>query len=416
MTDEAALNELLSQWQREKERGRDLPAAELCRDRPELVGQLERRLGVLRRMYGLQRAGQPTAVTVSPLLSDTPAAGTELARTAPRIPGYEILSELGRGGMGVVYQARQVKLNRLAALKMILSGSHAGTQERDRFRREAEAVARLTHPHIVQIYEVGEHLGLPFLALEFCPGGSLEKKLAGTPLPPQEAAGLVEVLARAIDAAHREQIIHRDLKPANVLLTADGTPKITDFGLAKRLDQTGPTQTGAVLGTPSYMAPEQAGGQPGAVGPAADVYALGATLYECLTGRPPFKAATPLETMIQVVADEPVSPRQLQSAVPADLETVCLKCLHKEPVKRYATAAALAEDLRRFRAGEPIAARPVGSVERAVKWARRRPAVTGLLASLALTLMLGVAISTYFAVRASRQATEAETSAGIVRE
>jgi eukaryotic-like serine/threonine-protein kinase len=217
------------------------------------------------------------------LLPTGPAAVTG---TAVAVPNYEIICELGRGGMGVVYQARHIKLNRPVALKMILAGSHAGAADLARFQTEAEAIARLRHPNIVQVYEVGEHEGKPYFSLEFCGGGSLEKKLGGTPLPPKEAASLVETLARAMQPAHEQHVIHRDLKPANVLLAEDGTPKITDFGLAKKLDEAGQTASGAVMGTPSYMAPEQAEGK--AVGPLADVYALGAILYECLTGRPPF--------------------------------------------------------------------------------------------------------------------------------
>jgi serine/threonine protein kinase len=328
----------------------------------------------------------------------------------PVVPGYEILGELGRGGMGVVYKARQVALDRVVALKMILAGGHAGEAELARFRTEAEAVARLQHPNVVQIHEVGQHGGLPFFSLEFCAGGSLEKKLAGTPLPPLEAARLVQTLAGAMEAAHRAGVVHRDLKPANILLTSSGrsqtgvgdgspaplserplnehTPKITDFGLAKKLDSgTGQTASGAILGTPSYMAPEQAGGQNKTVGPLADVYALGAILYELLTSRPPFKAATQLDTLLLVLSEEPVPPRQLQPQVPRDLETICLKCLQKEPKKRYASAADLAEDLRRFGAGEPIQARPAGRWERGVKWAKRRPAVAALLAALVVAAL-----------------------------
>jgi serine/threonine-protein kinase len=203
----------------------------------------------------------------------------------------------------------------------------------------------------VQVYEVGEHEGRPYFYLEYCGGGSLEKKLNGTPLPPKEASSLVETLARAMQAAHEQKVIHRDLKPANVLLTEDGLLKITDLGMAKKLDETGQTQSGAVMGTPSYMAPEQAGGKSNEIRPLADVYALGAILYECLTGRPPFKAATALDTILQVMSDDPVPPSRLQPKVPRDMETICLKCLQKEPVKRYGSAAALADDLRRFVGG-----------------------------------------------------------------
>jgi tetratricopeptide (TPR) repeat protein len=326
----------------------------------------------------------------------------------PTLPGYEVLGELGRGGMGVVYRARQVALDRVVALKMIRAGGQAGEEERARFRTEAEAVARLQHPHIVQIHEVGEQGGLAYFFLEFCPGGSLDKKLAGTLLPPAAAAALVEKLARAMQAAHEKGVLHRDLKPANVLLAEDGTPKITDFGLAKKLGEVGQTQSGAVIGTPSYMAPEQAGGKPGAVGPTADVYALGAILYECLTGRPPFRAETPLETLLQVRTAEPVPPGRLVPKVPRDLETICLKCLHKEPHKRYASAQALAEDLHHFLAGEPIRARPVGAAGRLWRWCRRQPAAAGLAAALILGTVGGLAVTTGLYLRAREQGARAE--------
>jgi WD40 repeat protein len=335
------------------------------------------------------------------------------------VPGYEILGELGRGGMGVVYKARQVGLGRLVALKMILAGGHAGTGDLNRFRTEAQAIARLQHPNIVAVHEVGEHDGKPFFSLEFCTGGSLDRKLAGSPLKPAEAARLTELLARAMQAAHQANIIHRDLKPANVLLTEDGTPKITDFGLAKKLDgepgafssATGVTQTGAVMGTPSYMAPEQAEGKKD-IGPPADIYALGAILYELLTGRPPFKAATILDTLMQVAADEPVAPRRLNAKVPADLETISLKCLHKDPKRRYGSAEELAEDVGRWQRGEPIRARPVGSLERVAKWARRRPAVAGLLLVIVVLTGVAVAVITGLYRQAVWQAGEATREAG----
>jgi WD40 repeat protein len=343
--------------------------------------------------------------------SEASAAGAP-ARGLPSVPGYEVLGELGRGGMGVVYQARQLSLGRVVALKMLKDDVLAGPVELARFRAEAEAVARLQHPHVVQIYEIGDVGGKPFFALEHCPGGGLDKKLAATPLPPRDAAGLVEKLAGAIHVCHQAGVIHRDLKPANVLLDAGGAPKITDFGLAKRLaDAAGPTATGAVLGTPSYMAPEQAGGN-ATVGPAADVYALGAVLYECLTGRPPFKAATPLDTLMQVVSADPVPPRQLQPQTPRDLETICLKCLRKEPARRYATAADLAADLRRFLEGRPVAARPVGWVGRARRWVARNPVVAGLLFVVFTSLTAGLAASLYFAGEATRKARDADVKAG----
>jgi WD40 repeat protein len=312
------------------------------------------------------------------------------AADAMRIPGYECLGELGRGGMGVVYKARHLDLKRLVALKMIVGADYASAEQIERFRREAEAVARLQHPNIVQIYEVGQSDGRPYFALEYVDGGSLADKLQGTPMAPTDAARVVETLAGAVHAAHQRGIVHRDLKPANVLLTTDGTPKIADFGLAKETDASSSrTQEGTVMGTPSYMAPEQAGGKVNAIGPAADTYALGAILYETLTGRPPFKGVTSLDTIMQVVSLEPARPRDVQPQVPRDLETICLKCLRKDPARRYANALELAEDLRRFQAGEPILARPTGSVERLIKWSRRRPMVAGLTA--ALLIMVGAA-------------------------
>jgi serine/threonine-protein kinase len=308
----------------------------------------------------------------------------------PRLSGYEIVGELGRGGMGVVYKARQVGLNRVVALKMILGGVHAGPHELGRFRREAEAIARLQHPNIVQIYEVGEHEGRPYFSLEYVDGGSLDRRVNGAPQPPHVAAAVVQILARAIHATHQRGIVHRDLKPSNVLLTADNVLKITDFGVAKRLDPEdgGPVGNDTLTGTPSYMAPEQADGkQP--VGPAADVYALGTILYELLTGRPPFRAETVLDTINQLVSLEPVPPRQLQPKVPRDLETICLKCLQKEPYRRYATAEALADDLQRFLKREPIAARPVGTLARAWRWCRRRPKVASLMGALVFLVAAG---------------------------
>jgi serine/threonine-protein kinase len=311
----------------------------------------------------------------------------------PAVAGYELLNELGRGGMGVVYKARHVSLNRVVALKMILTGPHAGTEELARFRAEAEAQARVQHPNIVQIYEIGDAAGCPYFAVEFMDGGSLAQQLAGNPQPPRQAARLLETLAGAVHNAHQHGLVHRDLKPANVLLTADSVAKVTDFGLAKRLPgpgsqpgYVGPTRSGAILGTPSYMAPEQAAGKIEAITPATDIYALGAILYELLTGRPPFLGALPLETLLHVQTQEPVPPRRLQPHVPRDLETICLKCLHKEPSQRYATAQALADDLQRFRADRPIQARPTSAAERLWRWCRRRPAVASLAAALVLAL------------------------------
>ncbi len=314
------------------------------------------------------------------------------------IPGYEILTELGRGGMGVVYKARHLDLKRLVALKMIVGAEYASGDQIERFRREAEAVARLQHPNIVQIYEVGQREGRPYFSLEFVDGGSLADKLRGTPLPPAEAAHVVETLARAVHAAHQRGIVHRDLKPGNVLLTADGTPKIADFGLAKQTDgNSSRTQEGTVVGTPSYMAPEQASGETSAVGPAADTYALGAILYETLTGRPPFRGVTPLDTIMQVVSQEPAAPREMQPHVPRDLETICLKCLHKDPARRYASALDLAPRTckRRFQGDEPIQARATPALECLVKWSRRHPASAGLVVALGVLVVTAFAVVTW---------------------
>jgi tetratricopeptide (TPR) repeat protein len=329
---------------------------------------------------------------------------TTAADQPPAPVGYQILGVLGHGGMGVVYQARQTALNRLVALKMLLAGAHASPLQLARFRTEAEAVARLQHPNIVQIYEVGLLAGLPYFSLEFVDGGSLEKKLAGKPLPIREAAKLIRTLAGAMHYAHQHGIIHRDLKPANVLLSADGTPKVTDFGLAKKLDaaEASHTRTGTLMGTPSYMAPEQARGGSKEVGPLADVYALGAVFYELLTGRPPFQAATILDTLDQVQHQEPVPPTRLQPKVPRDLETICLKCLQKEPAKRYADAQALADDLTRFLEDRPIRARPVGRTERLVRWCRKNPRTAALNTAVVLLLLALTAVTAVVGLRASR--------------
>jgi len=310
----------------------------------------------------------------------------------PSVPGYEVLAILGRGGMGVVYKARHLALNRLVALKMILAGSHAGPAELARFRQEAEAVARLQHPNIVQVFDFGADEGRPFMALEFV-DSSLAQHLTGTPLPIVQAAQWVCTLARAVHHAHQHGIIHRDLKPANILIARAGAVKIADFGMAKIMTGAGAGQTknDAILGTPSYMAPEQAEGNTKAIGPATDIYGLGAILYELLTGRPPFLGDHPLDTLEQVRRQEPVVPSQLRGKLPRDLETICLHCLAKDPAKRYPDAETLAADLNAFLAGEPIQARRVGPIERWLAWTRRRP-TEALLAALALVILTGLVV------------------------
>jgi hypothetical protein len=359
---------------------------EYLRRFPQFAEQLRMQLEVHEAFPKAPRAGPADAGG-----GWTPSAGRppgQPPEAAEPVPGYEILGELGRGGMGVVYKARQVRLKRLVALKMILGGAHAGPRERARFHTEAEVVARLQHPNIVQVYEVGEHQGQPYMALELVEGGNLARLLRGGPQPPRAAAGLVEVLARAVQEAHQQGVLHRDLKPSNVLLTAQGVPKITDFGLAKLVNhEANQTPTEALIGTPSYMAPEQAAGHGKGSGTLADVYSLGAILYELLTGRPPFKGATVLETLLQVRTQEPVSPGRLRPRVPRDLETICLRCLHKDPPRRYAGGGELADDLARFREGKPVLARPTGAWQRGLKWAKRHPTLVGVSGGAALALV-----------------------------
>lgn len=314
---------------------------------------------------------------------------------AQRIADYDLIDELGRGGMGLVYRARQRKLDRLVALKMILHADYSDSMARERFVREAELIAKLQHPNIVQIFDFGEHEGNPYFSLELVEGGSLDRKLKESPLSPEESAQLVKTLANAIHAAHDIGVIHRDLKPANVLLTDDGIPKITDFGLARQLNRAGETQEGMIVGTPSYMSPEQAAGRINDISPATDVYALGAILYECLTARPPFKASTTAETILQVIQDEPVSVIRIQSKTPKDLETICLKCLQKDPKKRYHSAMELAEDLERFLDHRPIKARPVGIVEQVFRWMKRHPGIASLLLIIFLLLGIGMSLITW---------------------
>jgi WD40 repeat protein len=413
---EAALELVYTEFALRAERGEEPDPATWYTRFPQWQDRLRRLFQVHEELC---RDTVPDTEPVDRVPTPPLPAGLPAEPPPRRVGSYELLAEIGRGGMGVVYQARQAGLNRLVALKMILAGSYAGPEERIRFRTEAEAAASLQHPNIVQIYEVGEAEGRPYLALEYVGGGSLTEQLAGKPQPPRPSAALVETLARAMHYAHERGIVHRDLKPANILLTTEtqrhredkedkkkevssslclcapvvsSSLKITDFGLAKRLDGVaGPTCTGAVVGTPSYMAPEQAAATNEVVGPPADVYALGAILYEMLTGRPPFHGANALDTLEQVRSQEPVAPSRLQPRVPRDLETVCLKCLQKEPRKRYVSARELADDLRRFLDGRPIVARPVGAGERLVKWAVRQPGLAAALAGVILATALGFA-------------------------
>lgn len=366
-----------------------LTPEEVCRDCPELLPEVRRKWTAFGRVDAeFAELLPPSNTTLDADAIHLTPRPVEL----PQIPGYRVERVLGSGGMGIVYRAWHLQLNRPVALKMLLAGDYAQPNERERFQHEVEAAAALRHPNIVQIYDVDEVDGHPYFTMEFVEGGSLAEAIRGIPQPARQAAALVEILAEAIHVAHQSRIVHRDLKPANILLTLDRTPKITDFGLARRLDDgAGLTLTGALVGTPSYMAPEQARGDKGAIGPATDVYALGAILYELLTGRPPFRSDSPSTTLQLVANEEPVPPRRLNPQVPRDLQTIGLKCLRKEPHRRYASARAFAEDLRHFQRGEPIQARPVSPAERAVCWVRRRPALAG-------TLSLGILLASVLAI------------------
>ncbi len=412
---EQRLNEVLADYLEAERQGQAPDRQELLARHPDLADDL-------RSFFADKDRFASLAAPIAPVAQPDPRGMETLApQEAPPDPAlgrirylgdYELLEEIARGGMGVVYKARQVSLNRLVALKMILAGQLASVQEVLRFRSEAEAAANLDHPHIVPIYEIGEHEGQQYFSMKLIEGGSLSGKVAELVNEPRVAVGLLAQVARAVHHAHQRGILHRDLKPGNILLDHKpeapapgqagpgagasglcpplGQPHITDFGLARRLTtESNLTQSGSIVGTPSYMAPEQAQGKTLTV--AADVYALGAILYECLTGRPPFRAETALDTLLQVLEKEPVRPSSLKPDLDRDLETICLKCLDKEPARRYSSAEALAEELERWRRGEPISARPAGAAERTWRWCRRHPGVASLTAGVAVLLLLTVA-------------------------
>jgi serine/threonine-protein kinase len=374
------LEEILHRYLQAVDAGQLPDRDALLRQHPEFAPELAALFADQEAVAGLAWAMAEPAAPMLPATEAPTLAPGEMPAPAPgtriRYFGdYELLKEIARGGMGVVYRARQISLNREVALKMILAGQLASAGDVQRFHREAEAAANLDHPNIVPIYEVGEHEGQHYFSMKLIQGGSLASQQ--TPLAPRQAAELLALVARAVHHAHQRGILHRDLKPANVLLDARGRPYVTDFGLAKRVQGASQhTQTGAIVGTPSYMAPEQARSEK-LLTTAADVYSLGAVLYELLTGRPPFRADTPLDTVLQVLDREPERPRTLNPQLDRDLETICLKCLEKEPGKRYGSAEALAEDLEHWLRGEPIRARPSTALERATKWVRRQQATAG---------------------------------------
>jgi WD40 repeat protein len=399
------VDEAVAAYYEALEAGRPLPPDEFLARYPDLAEELASFLDARAAFAG--HAGPANQV---PTAADgqTPDASGAVLDTVRFFGDYELLQEVARGGMGVVYKARQISLNRIVALKMILAGQLASPADVARFRAEAEAAGNLDHPNIVPIYEVGEHQGQHFFSMKLIEGGSLAGQVGTLRDRPREAGRLLAVAARAVHHAHQRGILHRDLKPGNILIDAQGQPHVTDFGLARRVEgDSGLTQSGAIVGTPSYMPPEQARAEK-QLTTAIDVYSLGAILYELLTGQPPFRAGTPLETVLQVLDRDPAPPRALRRKLDRDLETICLKCLHKEPERRYESAAALADELERWLRGEPILTRPVGSMKRLVKWARRRPAAAGLTAVSVLAVVMLLAGGLYFNVQLQEQVQRAE--------
>jgi WD40 repeat protein len=402
------LNEVLAEYLEGVEAGRAPDRAELLAGHPDLAGELKEFFTNHDRVGGLVDASAGASVTRANTVTDTPGPAAMAAPPPDRLGDYEVRHEIARGGMGVVYRAHQISLDRDVALKMLLPGV-ASARALRRFHIEAEAAAHLDHPNIVPIYEVGEIDGQPYFTMKLVEGGSLAQH---PPTAPAEVAGLMASVARAVHHAHQRGILHRDLKPANILLEADGRPMVTDFGLAKRAEQDpGLTQSQTVVGTPAYMPPEQAQGRNDQLTTAADVYSLGAVLYELLTGRPPFAGATYFDTLIKVVEEPPVPPRKHNPRVPADLEAVCLKCLEKDPAHRYSSALALAEDLERCRAGEAVSVRPPTRAERAWRWARRNRLAAALAAAVGGLMIAGTAGSLAAAWRIAAARDRAEENA-----
>lgn len=422
------LESVIASFLETESRGEDVDRERLIAEHPALANSLQEFFANHDRMklaYGSDGpsmpmgsgavGGEDPTLAPSGTVGDEPTLDADSQRSRGKIPGsgdcvryfgdYELLEEIARGGMGVVFKARQINLNRTVALKMILAGQFAGHQDVQRFYIEAEAAAQLDHPGIVPIFEIGEHDGQHYFSMGYVEGQSLAQRVANGPIAPHEAAELVKQICNAVSYAHEHGVIHRDLKPANILLDRNGQPKVTDFGLAKRVESDSDlTGTGQILGTPAYMPPEQASGKIDQVGPLADVYSLGAILYCLLTGRPPFQAASPMDTLLQVIDRDPIAPSTLNLKVPLDLDTICLKCMNKEPLNRYQGAGELQADLQRFLAGEPIKARPVGKLERALRWCSRNPVTAKLIAATSLALIVGTCISLSFAYIANQRA------------
>lgn len=390
------LDEIIADFLEAEEAGRPISAAELIAQHPEFADQL-------REFFAdrdiLRSDARPLAIATvvrRPVLDSIRYFGD-----------YELLEEIARGGMGIVYKARQKSLNRLVAVKMILAGNLASEVDMQRFQSEAEAAARLQHPGIVSVHEVGRHKGRSYFSMDFVDGRNLSEVIREESLPPRRAAGYVEQIAQAVHYAHQQTTLHRDLKPSNVMIDENDCVRITDFGLALNIAADSQlTGTGQAVGTPAYMPPEQAEGERGRIGPECDVYAMGAILYELLTGRPPFRGETPVDVLRQAMETEPLSPRLLNRSVPKDLETICLKCLEKEPAGRYRSAGLLADDLQRFRNGEPISARPIGRMSRVWRWCRRKPLAAGLSAALLLSIVGTVVTLTTANLRINRALTD----------